>query len=89
MVTMDSAEDVEDEEDIDEDDAHARAQREMACSTPAEMAPSRPRKTDEAELEDELEETVDSGRGVLGGDGGSPRYMSLSSSSALDCLSTS
>ena len=69
MVIIEAPEEVVDD-DIEEDEAHARAQREMACSTPAEMAPKRPRKTDEAELD---EESVDSGLGDLGGEGGSPR----------------
>ena len=69
-------------EDVDEDDderleldVHARAQREIACSTPAEIAPNRPPKTLELELEDEDEEE-DMEDGDLGGPGvcgGCPR----------------
>lgn len=65
----------EDESDREDVEVHARAQCEIARSTMVEMAPSLPPNTEEFELEldeldEELEET-DSGRGVLGGDGGS------------------
>lgn len=68
-----------DEEERLEVDIHARAHREIACSTPAEMAPRRPPNTDtvELELEDEDEGDDDgTGDGDLGGrgvGGGGPR----------------
>lgn len=71
-------EEVEVESDKEEEEFHALAQCEMARSTMVERAPSRPPMTEELELEldddedDELEDT-DSGRGVRGGEGGSPR----------------
>ena len=51
------------------------AQRDMACSTRVEIAPSLPPKTElELELdEDEVLDEIDSGGGDLGGVGGSPR----------------
>ena len=68
------AEEVDEESVRDDVDVHALAQCDIARSTIVEIAPSLPPNTEELELEleeeDELEET-DSGRGVLGGDGGS------------------
>ena len=62
--------DAREAEDVDEDederlelDVHARAQREIACSTPAEIAPNRPPNTLELELEDEDEEDEGTKRG--------------------------
>ena len=52
------AEFVEPEESESKDDveAHARAHLAIACSTPAEMAPRRPPKTDELEDDEEEDE---------------------------------
>lgn len=62
------------EEDREDVDVHALAQREIACSTPAEIAPSRPPKTEPLELEeDEDVFEDDDGEGDLGGDGRRPR----------------
>ena len=71
------ATDTEDDEEDDrvELDIHARAHREIAFSTPADIAPRRPPKTDRLELElEEVEDEEDGiGDGDLGGVGGVPR----------------
>ena len=68
------------DEDAEEDDRleldiHARAHREIAFSTPAEIAPRRPPNTDrlELELEDDEDDEDGMGEGDLGGVGGVPR----------------
>lgn len=73
-VMIDAELELELEEDNDEVDIQALAQREMACSTPAEIAPNRPPKTEPPELEDEdgLDD-ADDREGDLGGSGGGPR----------------
>lgn len=80
-------EDDEEETERDEEDAHALAQWEIARSTMVEIAPSRPPKMEELELEldEEVLDDTDSGRGVLGGEGGSrgsPLYISSKSCSS-------
>ncbi len=74
MRVMTDAE-LELEEDREEVDVHALAQREMACSTPAEIAPNRPPKTEPLELEEDEEEVFEdsTGEGDLSGDGRRPR----------------
>lgn len=85
LVVIELDEDDEDDEDEDEvevarddDEAQARAQCVIACSTIADIAPNLPPNTTELEEDDDEEplEDIDSGRGVLGGVGGSPRYIS-------------
>ena len=91
---MDADED-EDDEDVERDDeeAFARAQRAMACSTMAAIAPRRPPglveelEEDEVLLEEleELEAVATERR--VGDRGGPPRYISVSSrSSSRDVL---
>lgn len=82
-VTMDGV-DEEADVDSDEDDAHARAQVAMACSTTAEIAPRRPPKTEEADDEDEVDEETDVSDGDRGGATCSPRYISSSSLSSSE-----
>lgn len=56
----------EDDESSEDEDAQARAHLAIACSTPAEIAPRRPPKTDELEddEDDEMESTEASEAGL-------------------------
>ena len=75
LMDADELEEVDEEdEDILDEERHARAHRDIACSTPAEIAPRRRPKTDAFELELD-EEAEGTGEGVLGGpeEGGVPR----------------
>ena len=76
VMTEAELEEEDDAEERVELDIHARAHREIACSTPAEIAPRRPPNTDALELElEEEDEEEGTGDGDLGGPGvgGGPR----------------
>lgn len=72
-VMIDAELELELEEEREEEDIHALAQREIACSTPAEIAPSRPPKTEPPELDEEDVSVDGDGEGDLGCSGGGPR----------------
>lgn len=92
---MDADEEDDDDEEVERDDEEpfARAQRVMACSTMAAIAPRRPPgPVEELEEDEELLEELDELEAVaterrVGDRGGPPRYMSVSSvSSSRDVL---